>query len=70
MTVVYTQSYTADTNDLSGVLTQIKTSASGGVPDMILGSGHEDEALTTIKQAKQLGINPKLWALHRRPGPA
>lgn len=68
MTVVYTQSYTADTNDLTGVLTQIKTSASGGVPDMILGSGHEDEALTTIKQAKQLGINPKLWAFTVGPG--
>src|SRR5579859_4834894 len=62
MTVVYTQSYPADTTDLTGILTQIKTSANGGVPDMILGSGHEDEALTTMKQAKQLGVNPKLWA--------
>ncbi len=62
MTVVYTQSYPANATDLTGVLTQIKTSASGGVPDMILGSGHEGEAITTLKQAKQLGINPKLWA--------
>ena len=62
MNVVYTQSYPADTTDLTGILTQIKTSAGGGAPDMILGSGHEDEALTTMKQAKQLGINPKLWA--------
>ncbi len=62
MTVVYTQSYPANSSDLTGVLTQIKTSANGGVPDMILGSGHEDEALVTLKQAKQLGINPKLWA--------
>ena len=60
--VVYTQSYPADTTDLTGVLTAIKTSASGGAPDMILGSGHEDEAITTLKQAKQLGINPKIWA--------
>jgi branched-chain amino acid transport system substrate-binding protein len=60
--VVYTQSYPANATDLSGVLTQVKTSASGGVPDMIIGSGHEGEALTTIKQAKQLDINPKLWA--------
>ena len=59
MTVVYSQSYPANATDLTGVLTQIKN---GGVPDMILGSGHEGEALTTIKQAKQLGINPKLWA--------
>jgi len=62
MNVVYTQSYPANTTDLTGILTQIKTSAGGSVPDMILGSGHEDEALTTMKQAKQLGINPKLWA--------
>jgi branched-chain amino acid transport system substrate-binding protein len=62
MDVVYTQSYPANATDLTGVLTQIKTAANGGVPDMILGSGHEDEALTTLKQAKQLGINPQLWA--------
>ncbi len=62
MDVVYSQSYPANATDLSGVLTQIKTSASGGAPDMIVGSGHEGEALTTLKQAKQLGIDPKLWA--------
>ena len=62
MTVVYSQSYPANATDLTGVLTQIKTAAGGGAPDMILGSGHEGEALTTMKQAKQLGINPKLWA--------
>lgn len=60
--VVYSQSYPAGSNDLTGVLTAIKTSANGGAPDMILGSGHEDEAITTLKQAKSLGINPKLWA--------
>jgi branched-chain amino acid transport system substrate-binding protein len=59
MTVVYTTSYPANATNLTGVLTAIK---SGGVPDMILGSGHEGEAITTLKEAKQLGINPKLWA--------
>jgi branched-chain amino acid transport system substrate-binding protein len=62
MDVVYTQSYPANATDLTGVLTQLKTAAHGGVPDMIVGSGHEGEAITTLKQAKQLGINPKLWA--------
>jgi branched-chain amino acid transport system substrate-binding protein len=62
MDVVYSQSYSANATDLTGVLTQIKTAAHGSVPDMILGSGHEGEAITTLKQAKQLGINPKLWA--------
>ncbi|HEX6544158.1 MAG TPA: amino acid ABC transporter substrate-binding protein [Ktedonobacterales bacterium] len=60
--VVYSQSYPANATDLSGVLTQIKTANHGSAPDMILGSGHEGEALTTMKQAKQLGINPKVWA--------
>lgn len=68
MDVVYTQSYPSAATDLTGILTQIKTSANGGVPDMILGSGHEDEAVTTMKQAKQLGINPKLWAFTVGPG--
>src|SRR5260221_3816224 len=36
MTVVYTQSYPANATDLTCGLTQIQTSASGGVPDMIL----------------------------------
>jgi branched-chain amino acid transport system substrate-binding protein len=62
MNVVYTQSYPQNATDLSGILTQIKTAANGSVPDMILGSGHENEAIVTLKQAKQLGINPKLWA--------
>ncbi|HEU5349937.1 MAG TPA: ABC transporter substrate-binding protein, partial [Ktedonobacterales bacterium] len=43
--VVYAQSYPANATDLSGVLTQIKTAAHGSVPDMIVGSGHEGEAL-------------------------
>ncbi|HEX8730880.1 MAG TPA: amino acid ABC transporter substrate-binding protein [Ktedonobacterales bacterium] len=62
LNVVYSQSYPANATDLTGILTAIKTSANGGVPDMILGSGHENEAITTLKQAKQLGMNPKLWA--------
>jgi branched-chain amino acid transport system substrate-binding protein len=60
--VAYYQQYPANTTDLTGVLTALKTSAPGGtVPDMILGSGHENEALVTMKQAKQLGINAKLY---------
>ena len=29
---------------------------------MLLGSGHENEAVTTMKEAKQLHINAKLYA--------
>ncbi|HEY7358708.1 MAG TPA: amino acid ABC transporter substrate-binding protein, partial [Ktedonobacterales bacterium] len=61
--VVYYQQYPANTTDLTGVLTALKTAGPGGtVPDMILGSGHENEALVTMKQAKQLGINAKMYA--------
>lgn len=61
--VVYYQQYPANATDLTGVLTALKTTGAGGtVPDMILGSGHENEALVTMKEAKQLGINAKLYA--------
>lgn len=62
LTVSYYQEYPQNATDLTNVLTALKTSAGGGVPDMILGSGHESEAVVTLKQAKQLGINTKLWA--------
>ena len=61
MDIVTYQEYPANATDLTTVLTPIKTAANGGVPDFILGSGHENEALVTMKQAKQLGINAKLY---------
>src|SRR5712692_5361029 len=61
--VVYYQKYPSGTTDLTSVLTALKTSGPGGtVPDMLLGSGHEAEAVTTMKEAKQLHINAKLYA--------
>lgn len=62
LNVVYYQEYPANATDLTGVLTALKTAGPGGtVPDMILGSGHENEAVVTMKQCKQLGINAKLY---------
>ncbi|HEX6800264.1 MAG TPA: amino acid ABC transporter substrate-binding protein [Ktedonobacterales bacterium] len=61
MTVVADTEYPADAPDLTNVLTPLKTAVNGGPPDFLLGSGHEDEALVTMKQAKQLGINFKLY---------
>jgi branched-chain amino acid transport system substrate-binding protein len=61
--VVYYKAYPSGSTDLTSVLTALKSSAPGGtVPDMILGSGHEDEAVTTMKECKQLNINAKLYA--------
>jgi branched-chain amino acid transport system substrate-binding protein len=54
--------YSANATDLTGVLTPLKTAGPGGsVPDMILGSGHENEAVVTMKQCKQLGLNVRLY---------
>ncbi len=61
--VVYYQQYPSGSTDLTSVLTALKTSGPGGtIPDMILGSGHESEAVTTMKEAKQLHVNAKLYA--------
>ncbi|GAC1662393.1 MAG: hypothetical protein NVS9B15_25730 [Acidobacteriaceae bacterium] len=57
LNVVKYQEYPAATTDLTGVLTPLKSK----VPDMLLGSGHTDEAVVTMKQSRQLGINPKLY---------
>jgi len=63
LNVVYYQQYPANTTDLTGVLTALKTSGPNGtIPDMLLGSGHESEAVTTMKQCKQQHINAKLYA--------
>lgn len=59
--VVFYREYPNGATDLTNVLTPLKTSASGGVPDMIIGSGHKDEAVVTMQEAKQLGINAKLY---------
>jgi branched-chain amino acid transport system substrate-binding protein len=61
LNVVADTEYPADAPDLTNVLTPLKTIVNGGPPDFILGSGHEDEALVTMKQCKQLGINAKLY---------
>lgn len=58
--VCYYQEYPANTTDLTNVLTALKTSCTS-TPDFILGSGHEGEAIVTMKEAKQLGINAKLY---------
>ncbi len=63
LSVVYDQQYPSGTTDLTSVLTALKTSGPNGtLPDMILGSGHENEAVTTMKECKQLHINAKLYA--------
>lgn len=60
--VVSFQEYATGDTDLTAELTKIKTAGPHGtVPDMIIGSGHEQEAVTIVQQCKKLGINAKLY---------
>lgn len=55
--VAYQQYPTGDTN-LTSVLSSLKSAR----PDMLLGSGHAAESLAVMKEARELGFNPKLFA--------
>jgi branched-chain amino acid transport system substrate-binding protein len=69
--VVYYKQYPSGATDLTNVLTDLKSSGPDGtVPDMILGSGHEAEAVTTMKECRQLNINSKLYAFTVGPSTA
>jgi branched-chain amino acid transport system substrate-binding protein len=55
MEVVYQDLYPTGTQDVSALLTSVK----GKNPDLLLGSGHLQDSLLIVKQAKDLGISPK-----------
>ena len=55
MNVVYDELYPTNAQDVSALLTAIK----GKNPDVILGSGHLQDSLLIVKQAKDLGVSPK-----------
>jgi branched-chain amino acid transport system substrate-binding protein len=55
MDVVYHELYPTNTQDVSSLLTAIK----GKSPDIVLGSGHLQDSLLIVKQAKDLNLNPK-----------
>ena len=55
MTIVYDELYPTNAQDVSALLTAIK----GKNPDIILGSGHLQDSLLIVKQAKDLGVSPK-----------
>lgn len=60
--VVDYQSYPANTNDVTAVVAALKTSGPNGTaPEMILGSGHANEAIATMKTVKLYGINARLY---------
>jgi branched-chain amino acid transport system substrate-binding protein len=61
LNVVFFQQYPSSADGVTQMLSQLKTSANGAAPDFILGSGHGDEAIATMKDCKALGVNAKLF---------
>ena len=55
MDVVYYELYPTNAQDVSALLTAIK----GKNPHIILGSGHLQDSLLIVKQAKDLNVNPR-----------
>lgn len=58
MRVVAYQQYATGATNFSAVLSNLKRAK----PDMVLGSGHAEESIAAMKEARQLGLNPKLFA--------
>jgi branched-chain amino acid transport system substrate-binding protein len=61
--VVYNEKYPAATKDVSSLVTVVKSLN----PDIILGSGHLEDAILVVKQSKDVGLNAKLWAFSVGP---
>jgi branched-chain amino acid transport system substrate-binding protein len=62
--VVYYQKYPNASTDLRAPLTEAKAKS----PDLLLNSGHLQESLAIIQQAKELGFSPKGYGFSVGPG--
>jgi len=62
--VVYSQKYPNASTDLRAPLTEAK----GKNPDLLLNSGHLQESLAIVQQAKELGFSPKGFGFSVGPG--
>lgn len=60
--VVYNGSYSSDAQDVSLLLRDVKTHN----PDLLLSSGHLQDSLLIVRQAKQIGVSPKNNGVHSR----
>ncbi len=61
--VVYEQEYPSGTNDVSALVTAAKSAR----PDMLLNSGHLEESITIMKEARVQQFNPKLYGFSVGP---
>ena len=66
LNVVYGGGYPSGVNDLGGVL----GAAAGSGADLLLEAGHSSESVQTVRQAKQMNIQPKLFGFSDGPGSA
>jgi branched-chain amino acid transport system substrate-binding protein len=64
MQVVYYQKYPNASTDLRAPLTETKAKT----PDLLLNSGHLQESVAIMQQAKELGFSPKGFAFSVGPG--
>jgi branched-chain amino acid transport system substrate-binding protein len=58
MKAVLDEKYSSNASDFSVLLSQVKSTSA----DAVLVAGHETEVLNFIRQAKSLGIRPKLFS--------
>ena len=56
--VVVNEAYPQEATDVSSVLTRIREAA----PDMLIGGSYLPDSVLIVRQAKELGVNPALYA--------
>jgi len=61
--LVYNHTYPSNTQDISAILAAVKEQK----PELLLGAGHLQDALLVVKQAKELGVEPKAIGLSVGP---
>lgn len=58
--VVYYEIYPVDSTDLSPIITKIKPLD----PDVFINAGHPSNHVIAVRNAKELGFNPKVFVIH------
>ena len=61
--VVYKQKYPTGTKDLSSMLAAVREKK----PDILLAAGYTADMILLVKQAKEMGVNPKMFGMMLGP---
>jgi branched-chain amino acid transport system substrate-binding protein len=62
--VVVDEKYPANATDLTSILTHVRDANA----DAVVGGNYTPDSELIVRQAKELGVNPRLWALTVGPG--